>query len=257
MALEEHIAVVERFRTLTDYEARLESGEVSELTRDLFVTAVRGLHDQLEIDVQSPAFQEVATLDHQRVAEELDVLETTGVVDTETIQQRRSYIYDLGTLSARFLGTPSIESTVTSTERNTEAVDLNSLLEQSAEEVAANLLGKAIRVGNGQKAIITKTFAQDASYNKEWADDPVFGENRVDAQFISFRGNRALYVRAGDSNDNLQCVRITGIELDGVKHNSGKRVCEALGITEDCTASLQLEGTEDNKSLRIVKIKTV
>lgn len=117
---------------------------------------------------------------------------------------------------------------------------MHKFFQRSPRQVAPDLVGKTLQVGN-KKGIITKVLPQYADDNKNWTDRPIFGPHPVDVYVAPYRGTHLLFLRTGTPGTNT-CVRIDGLETRSTAARTAGQVCKALGITSERTGKLSLSG---------------
>ncbi len=255
---------LDRFSQLEDIERRRETA--SEFMKNSLAVAARTGEAKLEelcasTEVREPILEFARSYERDR--EDLAFLKSQqDLVDAEDLESKTRQLDERSSdprlrFAARFLGYSSLnnasDETVETTEPersdNEPPMDLT-FFERPPEVVAEDMKGLTISV-KGNSAVITETFPQDEKYNEKWASDPIFGDNRVDVMVSKYRGHKILYIKAGDANHSLDCVRINGIEIDGKKIKSANQICEALGLDEEVVGDLRFDG----KKIKIVNLK--
>lgn len=117
---------------------------------------------------------------------------------------------------------------------------MHSFFDRSPNEVAAEISGKVLRIGD-KIAVIRKALPKTEQDNLPWLDSkPLFGEEPVDVYVSSHRGSFLLFLRTGERNT---CVRIEEVALEGRVVSGPGRVGKALGLTVEMTGDLAFDGT--------------
>lgn len=238
---------ISRFTQLEDIERRQTEG--TQLNRELFETARKNAEAILSSLCDQPEVHNVLEAEnriYQDASEELSFLKDTGLIEGELLAQKEKELEELSSLprirlARRYLGSVSISGATDQESAPKLTDDSLEFFKRPPEVVANELVGKALVV-KGKTCVIEKTMAQDENYNAKWAKDPIFGKDRVDVMVSPTQGNYLMYLRAGDDEHTLACVRIVGVTLDGELYSKPSRVCAALGLDEKLVGSIEMDG---------------
>ena len=120
---------------------------------------------------------------------------------------------------------------------------MDPFFDRSLREVAADLVGKYLRISEVTCTIL-QVLSRTAKDNAQWLKSkPLFKGNRpdpVDVYVSSFRGHHLLFLRTGEADT---CVRIESVHMNGRVVSGPGKVGSALGLSKEATGDAAYDPT--------------